>query len=138
MKIKIDFVTNSSSTCFVVMCKGHFTLEKFIISAGLTIDSPFIDIFEELFNYIKNDLTPIHDFIKNDKWYKPHTTEKDFIKSNFSERTYKKIVEAEKNGYDVYMGRLSSDENEIITFFCTSSFVIDSNNIIIDATNDGW
>ena len=54
MKIKTDFVTNSSSTCFVVMSKGDFTLEKFMVSLGLTEDSPFRDVFEELFVYIKN------------------------------------------------------------------------------------
>ncbi|MBR4677736.1 MAG: hypothetical protein IKO99_07020 [Bacteroidales bacterium] len=138
MKIKTDFVTNSSSTCFVVMSKGDFTLEKFMVSLGLTEDSPFRDVFEELFVYIKNELIPLHEFISNDKWHKANQSEEDYITSIFSKRTFEKIQDAEKNGYDVYMGRLHSDDGEIISFFCTSSFVIESENLVIDATNDGW
>ena len=138
MKIKTDFITNSSSTCFVVMSKGDFTLEKFMVSLGLTEDSPFRDVFEELFAYIKNNLIPLHEFITNDKWYKDNQSEEDYIVSIFSKRTFEKIQDAEKNGYDVYMGRLHSDDGEIISFFCTSSFVIESENLVIDATNDGW
>ena len=77
---------------------------------------------------------PIHDFISQDKWH----SEEDYITAIFSKTTYEKIVSAEKEGFNVYMGRLRSDEDEIISFFCTSSFVIESDNIVIDATNDGW
>ena len=70
MKIKTDFITNSSSTCFVIMFKGELSLSQFIKAIGISSDSNFLDIYEELFNAIKSDLTPIDAFISKDKWNK--------------------------------------------------------------------
>ena len=33
---------------------------------------------------------------------------------------------------------MSSENNEIETFFCCDSFVIEGDNVIYDATNDAW
>ena len=36
------------------------------------------------------------------------------------------------------MGRLSSEETAIESYFCTSDFLIETPNFTIDGTNDGW
>ena len=137
MKIKLDFVTNSSSTCFVLISNGNFNMKKFIDSVGIEDKSVFKDMFKHLFEAFKDDLNPARNYVSSHRWTKERTFE-EFIVDLFSQKTLDKILEAERSGKTVYMGSLRSDNDAIEGFFCTDAFIIDSEDLYIDATNDGW
>lgn len=137
MKIRYDFVTNSSSTSFVIISDGEFNLKEFIDAIGIKNDSEFIDIYKELFYSFKNDMTPIREIYENESY----ETFEEFVVGYFwknGEELLPLILDAESKGKEVYTGQLSSDRNDIESFFCTDEFIIESNNLYINAQEDGW
>jgi hypothetical protein len=60
------------------------------------------------------------------------------VKEKFSEEVAQKVVEAREKGKEVYIGDLSSEVDEIETFFCRDSFELENDKIYFNALECSW
>lgn len=137
MKIKLDFITNSSSTSFILATKNDFQKEKFLKIIGVKSDSEFKSFFERFFSCLKNNMKLAREYYRDYRRVKYDSFE-EFLIDNFSEDIAKKILKSEKRGKKIYIGALSSDTDEIESFFCCSSFEFEKGGIYINGLNCTW
>lgn len=137
MKIRKGFVTNSSSTSFIISLKETYTKDNFMSAIGADGDSPMNKIFEDLFQAIEDDKQNIIDVAKS--YDKEIEVGAFLLEKVFSQNTVDIVEKMLSEGREVYFGRLSSDgETASEVFFCCESFILCDDNIYFNGNIGGW
>lgn len=133
MKIKLDFVTNSSSTSFVYISGEELSEEVFLEAAGVDGDGPVGDLFRQMHSEISNAI----------QYYGRQVTTKQAADSlagehKFTPEVVEKMKDAIEQGKTVVTARLSSDGTLAESLMCTAMFEVESDRFYINAYNNYW
>ena len=126
MKIKTDFITNSSSTSFILITKNGLTEDDFLKLLGIKRKSPFLQIFHELFNNITEEMTPL----------KGSALEIEISKS--PDNVANKLENAKNNHQEIFTGSFNSDDPIVKSFFCTESFEAEDDKFYFNYLENYW
>jgi hypothetical protein len=133
MKIKFDFVTNSSSTSFVYISDEELSEEVFLKAAGVDGDSPVGDLFRQMHSEISTAI----------RHYGKQITTKEAADSlagshEFTPEVIEKMKDAIEQGKNVVTSKLSSDGPLAESLLCMAMFEIESDCFYINAYNNYW
>lgn len=132
MKIRAGFVSNSSSTSFLLISDGDLDLKGFLKLMGVDGKSPLVPLFTTLHEAILEncrepvDLASIDSSVPIRYWFND-------VRDEFTPRMLEKLDDAHKCGLKVYHGRLKTESNNVECFFCTDSFEVENERIYFNA-----
>lgn len=137
MKVRNGFVTNSSSTSFIISTKNNLNRDSFLETIGVQNECIVNKIFEDLFYSIEENKRNITDIIRDD----PNCNDvESFLKQEgFNDETVRKVVELINIGQDVYFGTFRSDAETVTeVYFCCESFIVCEDDIYFNGNISGW
>lgn len=135
MKIRAGFVSNSSSTSFLIIAREELNEATFLDLMGVSPKSPIVGIFRQLFDDVLTK-TRVHvNFQAKDERLPVETW---FNDERLSERMLSKLRDAKAQGLIAYYGFLTSDENQVQSFFCTDSFELENDGLYFNALECVW
>lgn len=137
MKIRNGFVTNSSSTSFIISTKNDLNKSSFLESIGVENKCILNKFFEDLFDSIEENKRNIIDVIKEESHCKD--IEKFLKQEGFNENTISKVTELINMGQDVFFGTFRSDAATVAeVYFCCESFIVCEDDIYFNGNISGW
>ncbi len=138
MKIRAGFVSNSSSTSFLIISKGSFTKEQLLRLMGADANSPMYGLFEQLYEELVggvNKTLELGTVKGNPNWgYLVGGARAEKL----SERMIQKLEAYRKKGWTAYHGYLDSESNPVQTFFCMDSFEEENDEIYLNGLECAW
>lgn len=126
MKIRQGFVTNSSSTSFLILSKKELTMERLLSELGFTKGSP---IYDEGYAFV-------YDMMYHLEAVDEDRTED--ISKEFGSEMLSLFREKKGKGWYAYIGSTASDDSTIASYFTMDSTIICNPRMIIDARQCLW
>ena len=132
MKLKLDFVSNSSSTSFVYISDRELTEEAFLKAAGVDPGGPVRDLFVQMHRELINGL-------RNGKSVETKDQAEALAGTHeFTPDVIQKMKDAVDQGKLVVTGSLSSEAEFAEALLCTEMFEVTSDEFYINAFNNYW
>jgi hypothetical protein len=132
MKVKIDFVSNSSSTSFVYIAQDMLTKDDFFDAVGVSASSPAAPLFQEMFEQLKSRIE------SGDRLTSPEDVDALEGSREFMPEVLTRMKDALEQGKTVTTGYLSSEDGMAESVLCTEILEIDSERFFINAYDNYW
>ena len=132
MKIRDGFVTNSSSTNFMIICKEELTADYLEKKLGFKNNSFIRAIAKDwVYQIISGTNRGVRRFEIDEINYEN-------VLKIFGEKSAKKYRELTEKGFHTYMGYTSSDDDCLSSFMTMDSFIIDEKDFYMDGKYCAW
>jgi hypothetical protein len=132
MKVKTDFVSNSSTTSFIYISNVDFDKHSFFKAIGVSENSPMLLLFEKMYDILNGAIRTGEIVLDENQLMQ------DIYYHVFTPEIIERAKKALKKGNKVVIGGLSSDECGEETYLCTEIFEIESDDFYINAFNNYW
>jgi len=137
MKIRAGFVSNSSSTSFLIIAKDHFNPESLRRLMGVDDSSPLREMFDELYSSFMDGVQNSLDMsrIASDADIRSYIPGG---RRELSSHMIDRLNAVRGKNVIAYLGRLDSETSPVQTFFCTDSFEEENDQVYINGLECAW
>ena len=136
MKVRADFVTNSSSTSFVIITTGELKKDDLLELMGISEQSPLLPLFDELYYSLQESMSSPEEYFSHHR--NATANWQALLENEFTDEVVERMVKARRTGHEVFIGKLSSENNLIESFFCVDSFELENETVYFNALECAW
>jgi hypothetical protein len=122
LKIRQDFVTNSSCTSYIISLKDDFTLDNFLKAIAVDKNCVLIQLFIDMFNVINRKNRDINIYLECENSYTAIISEIEKY-YRYGEKVRPIIKELMENKRKIYMGQFDDHESEMESYLCATSII---------------
>lgn len=137
MKVRAGFVSNSSSTSFLIIAKDDFTPETLRGLMGVEGSSPLAGMFDELYqSFVEATRTEIDmSTVPVDGDIRLYLSDS---RRDLTSHMIDRLNAERGKNVTAYIGSLDSETSPVQTFFCTDCFEEENDKVYINGLDCAW